>query len=62
MSGKEINIGGKTYSVDDLSDRAKEFLGLIQFVDLQIQQLRNELAIADTARLAYSAALKRETQ
>jgi hypothetical protein len=34
----------------------------LSFVEEQIQQRRNELAIADTARLAYQAALKREMQ
>jgi len=32
----------------------------IQFVDQQIQQLNNEWAVCDTARMAYEAAFKRE--
>ena len=32
----------------------------IQFVDAQLQQLRNELAVSDTARIGYTNALKTE--
>lgn len=62
MAGKEITIGGQSYDLDDMTAPAKELLGFIQFVDLQIQQLQNELAIADTARFAYANAIKRETK
>jgi len=38
----KINIDGTEYSVADMSDKAKEMLANIQFVDAQIQQLNNE--------------------
>ena len=61
MSESEtITIDSVEYKMDDLSDAARSQLMNIQFVDAQIQQLNNEWAIADTARLAYTAALKRE--
>lgn len=61
MSESEtITIDSVGYKLDDLSDAARSQLMNIQFVDAQIQQLNNEWAIADTARLAYTAALKRE--
>lgn len=60
MSENKIVIGDKTYRPEDLTDKAKEMLGQIQFVDAQMRQLQNEWAISDTARLAYLAALKRE--
>ena len=56
----KINIGGAEYDIDALSDQAKAQLQNISFCDQRIQQLQSEWAIADTARLAYSAALKRE--
>lgn len=59
---KTITIDGTTYALDDLSQQAKETLKSIQFVDAQIQQKQNEWAIADTARLAYTNALKREVR
>jgi len=57
-----INIDGKDYSIDDLSETAKSQLGNIQFVDAQLQQLNNEWAVADTARIGYTNALKNELE
>ena len=55
-----ITIDGKEYKLDDLSDNAKAQLANVQFVDMQIQQLNNELAVADTARIGYTNALQAE--
>lgn len=55
-----ITIDGTKYDVDSLSQTARDTIASLQFVDEQIQQKRNEWAIADTARMAYAAALKRE--
>jgi hypothetical protein len=59
---KTITIDGTSYAVEALSKQARATLKSIQFVDAQIQQKQNEWAIADTARLAYTAALKREAK
>ena len=59
-SEKKITIDGIDYKLDDLSDNAKAQLANIQFVDTQLQQLNNELAVSDTARIGYSNALKSE--
>ena len=53
-----IKIDEKEYSLDKLSDDAKAQIANIQFVDMRLQQLNNEVAVADTARMAYSKALK----
>lgn len=53
-------MDGKRYSLDQLSKAARQTIASIRFCDEAIQQRRNELAIADTARIAYLAALKRE--
>ena len=45
-----------------MTDEAKAQLLNIQFVDERIQQLNNEFAVADTARIAYTNALKRECE
>jgi hypothetical protein len=58
----KMKINGKDYALEDLSASAKETIKSIQFVDEQIQQKRNEWAIADTARMAYAAALKRDVK
>lgn len=55
-----LDIDGTSYELDDLSDEAKAQIVNIQFVDNQLQQLQNELAVADTARIGYTNALKRE--
>ena len=54
----KITIDDIEYNTEDLSDNAKAQLANIQFVDTQLQQLNNELAVADTARIGYSNALK----
>ena len=56
----KITIDGTEYSLDNLSDAAKAQLANIQFVDAQIQQLNNEWAVADTARIGYTRALQAE--
>lgn len=56
----KITLDGVDYPISQISDKAKATLVSLQFVEAQLRQLRNEWAIADTARLAYSAALKRE--
>lgn len=60
MSEKTLTVDGIAYNIADLSDNARAQVANINFCDAQIQQLRNEWAVADTARLGYAAALKRE--
>jgi transcription elongation GreA/GreB family factor len=55
-----INIDDQEYRLDDLSENAKAQLASIHFVDERILQLQNELAVADTARIGYTNALKNE--
>lgn len=57
---QKITIDGTEYALDNLSDNAKAQLSSIQFADTQIQQLKSELAIADTARIGYTRAFKKE--
>tara|TARA_B100000242_G_C42972638_1_gene451322 strand:- start:457 stop:678 length:222 start_codon:yes stop_codon:yes gene_type:complete len=55
-----ITIDGEKYSLSDLSENCKVQLNNIKFVDERLQQLQNELAVSDTARIGYSNALKSE--
>lgn len=57
-----VTVDGNVYKLSDLSDQAKTQLANIAFCDARIQQLSNEWAIADTARIGYSAALRREAK
>ena len=55
-----VTIDNVEYDLGKLSDSAKAQLSNIRFVDMQLQQLNNELAVADTARIGYTKALKSE--
>jgi len=59
---QKINIDGKEYVLSELSDNARAQVANLQFVDAQIQQLNNEWAVADTARIGYTNALKSELE
>ena len=59
-NAKTIDIDGKSYDVDSLSDEAKSQLGNIQAVDLEMKRLDQQKAIAQTARNAYARALQEE--
>ena len=50
-TAKKVTIDDVEYKIDELSDNAKAQLGNIQFADAQLQQLNNELAVSDTARI-----------
>ncbi|EDM69612.1 hypothetical protein RAZWK3B_11967 [Roseobacter sp. AzwK-3b] len=55
-----ITIGDQEYTVSSMNEQALAQLRGVHFCDQQIQQLNNEWAIADTARLGYLHALKLE--
>ena len=56
----KVTIDGKEYEVDDLSDKAKQQLASLQFVQNELRRLNGQLAICKTAEAAYSAGLKNE--
>jgi hypothetical protein len=53
-----IKIDNKDYELDSLSEEAKAQLGMLQFVDAELQRLQGQTAILQTARMAYVNALK----
>jgi hypothetical protein len=53
-----IRIDDKEYDIESLSDEAKAQLGSMQFVDAELQRLSAQVAVLQTARLAYSKALQ----
>lgn len=57
---QKITIGDTEYDASNLSDEAKQQIQNLQFVGAQIQQLKSEWAIADTARIGYTRALNTE--
>lgn len=55
-----ITVDGKHYNSDILSDDAKNQLASIQFVDGELARLNAQVAVFQTARIAYSKALNEE--
>lgn len=53
-----VKIDDKDYDLVQLSDTAKAQLQSLQFVDAEIQRLNAQLAVMQTARMAYANALK----
>jgi len=56
----KITIDGQVFDLTNMSEEAKAQLNNLQFVNEQILQRNNELQIAQTAKIGYSRALKRE--
>jgi len=52
-----IKIDDREYDLDSLSDDAKAQLQMVQLTDQEIGRLNAQLAIAQTARVAYAKAL-----
>jgi cell division septum initiation protein DivIVA len=53
-----IKIDGKDYELDALSDDTKRLLTNIRVVDREITRLRQQLAIAQTARASFANGIK----
>lgn len=58
--GQTIDIDGKSYAIDKLTDEAKSQLANIRAVDAELKRLDQQKAIAQTARNAYARALQEE--
>ena len=52
-----VKIDNKEYEFDNLCADAKAQLGMLQFVDAELQRLSAQTAILQTARVAYAKAL-----
>ena len=59
---QNITIDGDEYDLSNASFEAETQLKNLQFVNEQILQRNNELQIAQTAKIGYSRALKRELE
>lgn len=57
-----ITIDGKEYDPNKLSEQARGQILNIKVTDGEIARLQQQLAIAQTARVAYSNALKAELE
>ena len=59
---EKITIDGEEFDLRNASEEIKAQLNNLQFVNEQILQRNNELQIAETAKIGYSRALKRELE
>ncbi len=55
-----LTLDGQIYAMSDLPQVARDTLISIQFVEARLQQLRGEMAVSQTAHVAYARALKAE--
>ena len=56
----KITVDNVEYNTEDLTDNGKSQVASLQFVDAQIKKLKAELAVYQTAKVAYTNALKAE--
>ena len=52
-----IKIDEKDYDLDSLSNDAKAQLASLQFVDTELKRQEAQIAVLQTARIAYAKAL-----
>lgn len=58
----KITVDNIEYNTEDLSDNGKAQLASLQFLEVQMAKLKNEIAVYQTARNTYIAALKAELE
>ena len=56
----KITVDDVDYNSEDLTDNGKAQLASLQFLEVQMRKLQNEISVYQTARNAYVAALKAE--
>lgn len=54
----QITVDGVSYESDTLTDNAKAQLASLQFLEVHMSSLQSELAVYQTARIAYINELK----
>jgi len=56
----KIKLDDIEYNTEDLTDKGKANLASLQFLEGQMNKMRNEMGIYQTAQRTYVAALKAE--
>jgi hypothetical protein len=56
----KIQLDNIEYNTEDLSERAQATLKTLQFLEIQLQKLNNEIEIYQTAKRQYLYAIKAE--
>ena len=58
----KITVDDIDYNTEDLSENGKAQLASLQFLEMQMNKLKSEIAVYQTARNSYMAALKAEVE
>lgn len=56
----KLTLDNMEYNTEDLSEKGQATLKSLQFLELQLQKLKKEIVIYQTAQQTYIAALKAE--
>ena len=59
---RSLVLDGATYELASLPKTALDTLVSLQFVEAKLQQLQGEMAVSQTAHVAYARALKAELE
>ena len=58
----KFTVDGIEYNSEDLTDNGKAQLASLQFLEAQMNKLKNKIAVFQTAKQAYIAGLKAELE
>lgn len=58
----KVNVDGKEYETDTLSENARSKLASLTYCDRKLNELKSEASIIQTARNAYARDLRRALQ
>ena len=58
----KFTVDGIEYNSEDLTDNGKAQLASLQFLETQMNKLKNEIAVFQTAKQAYIVGLKVELE
>ena len=56
----KITVDGIEYNTEDLTENGKAQVASLQFLEVQMNKIKSEIAVYQTARNAYLATLKAE--
>ena len=59
---QKITVDGIEYNTEDLTENGKAQLASLQFLEAQMNKLKSEIAVYQTARNSYVTALKAELE
>ena len=58
----KVTVDDIEYNTEDLTETGRATLASLQFLENQMQQMRNEMSVYQVAQLSYIAALKVEIE